>query len=54
MHQFLVTKFAAKDVSRSTFNLCFDIPFLIIAENSELQRRFFDTELDGSDEWEEV
>lgn len=49
---FLVDTFGGEDIRKVTFDHSFDIPFLLIADNPDLQQEFFDTQLNLTDEEE--
>src|SRR5207248_2544014 len=52
MYRFLVDTFGDGDLRKATFDHSFDIPFLLIADDLDLQLEFFDTQLSTTDEEE--
>lgn len=52
MYRFLVDTFGDGDIGKATFDHSFDIPFLLIADDPDLQQQFFDTQLNMTDEEE--
>jgi len=50
IYRFLLEKFGNDEIAKVTFDRSFDLPFLIIADNPDLQSEFFDSPLHNEEE----